>query len=124
LSLRRGVCQDFAHVMIAILRSAEIPARYVCGYIETDRQRDAAAGGERTLVGAAESHAWVEVGLPNGNWYALDPTNDIPAGERHVVVSFGRDFHDVSPTRGVFKGAGSHALNVSVVMRRQPVGMP
>jgi transglutaminase-like putative cysteine protease len=125
LTLRRGVCQDFAHVMIAILRSAEIPARYVCGYIETDRQRDAVAAapaGERPLVGAAESHAWVEVGLPNGDWYALDPTNDIPAGERHVMVSAGRDFHDVSPTRGVFKGAGGHALSVSVVMQRQSNG--
>jgi transglutaminase-like putative cysteine protease len=119
LAMRRGVCQDFAHVMIAILRSAEIPARYVCGYIETDHQRAAAARGERALVGAAESHAWVEVGLPNGDWYALDPTNDIPAGDRHVIVSVGRDFHDVSPTRGVFKGAGGTALSVSVVMRRQ-----
>jgi transglutaminase-like putative cysteine protease len=123
LTLRRGVCQDFAHVMIAILRSAEIPARYVCGYIETDRQRAAAARGERALVGAAESHAWVEVGLPNGDWYALDPTNDLVAGERHVVVSVGRDFHDVSPTRGVFKGAGGTTLGVSVVMQRQgPAG--
>jgi transglutaminase-like putative cysteine protease len=120
LALRRGVCQDFAHAMIAILRSAEIPARYVCGYIETDRQRDAAAHGERALIGAAESHAWVEVGLPNGDWYALDPTNNIPAGARHVTVSAGRDFHDVSPTRGVFKGAGRTTLGVSVTMRRHP----
>jgi len=119
ITLRLGVCQDFAHVMIAILRSAEIPARYVCGYIETERQREAAARGERHLVGAAESHAWVEVGLPNGDWYALDPTNAIPAGERHVLVSAGRDFHDVSPTRGVFKGAGRTSLSVSVVMQRQ-----
>jgi transglutaminase-like putative cysteine protease len=119
IALRRGVCQDFAHVMIAILRSAEIPARYVCGYIETERQREAATRGERTLVGAAESHAWAEVGLPNGDWYALDPTNDIPAGERHVMVSAGRDFHDVSPTRGVFKGASRTALSVGVVMQRQ-----
>lgn len=119
IKLRSGVCQDFAHVMIAILRSAEIPARYVCGYIETDSQLKAATSGERHLVGAAESHAWVEVGLPNGDWYALDPTNDIPAGERHVIVSAGRDFHDVSPTRGVFKGAGRTVLSVEVVMRRQ-----
>ena len=115
---RRGVCQDFAHVMIAVLRSAEIPARYVCGYIETETQRQAAARHERFLVGAAESHAWVEVGLPNGDWYALDPTNDIPAGERHVMVSVGRDFQDTSPTRGVFKGAGKTRLKVKVAMRR------
>lgn len=118
LALRKGVCQDFAHVMIAILRSSEIPARYVCGYIETETQRQAAQRGERFLVGAAESHAWVEVGLPNGNWYPLDPTNDIPAGERHVVVAVGRDFHDTSPTRGVFKGAGRTTLKVSVHMQR------
>lgn len=119
LELRSGVCQDFAHVMIAILRSAEIPARYVCGYIETDRQRAAMEKGEQELIGAAESHAWVEIGLPNGDWLALDPTNNIPVGPRHVVVSVGRDFHDVSPTRGVFKGAGRTELSVKVVMRRQ-----
>ncbi len=119
LEMRCGVCQDLAHVMIAILRSAEIPARYVCGYIETDQQRDASTAPEPQLVGAAESHAWVEVGLPNGDWYALDPTNNIPVGHRHVMVSAGRDFQDVSPTRGVFKGAGRTALTVSVVMQRQ-----
>jgi transglutaminase-like putative cysteine protease len=119
LKSRRGVCQDFAHVMIAILRSAEIPARYVCGYIETDGQRAAGERGERHLVGSAESHAWVEVGLPNGDWYALDPTNNIPAGSRHVMVSVGRDFQDVSPTRGVFKGASRTTLQVRVIMRRQ-----
>jgi transglutaminase-like putative cysteine protease len=124
LRLRQGVCQDFAHVLIAILRSAEIPARYVVGYIETERQRRAAQGGERRLVGAAESHAWVEAALPNGDWYPLDPTNDIPAGERHVVVATGRDFHDTSPTRGVFKGAGKTRLEVRVTMRRLEPGRP
>ena len=118
LTQQCGVCQDFAHVMIAVLRSAEIPARYVCGYIETDRQAAAAQNGEPQLIGAAESHAWVEVGLPNGDWYALDPTNNIPVGHRHVVLSVGRDFHDVSPTRGVFKGAGRTPAQVRVVMQR------
>ncbi|BET69108.1 transglutaminase family protein [Opitutales bacterium ASA1] len=118
LALRKGVCQDYAHAMIAVLRSAEIPARYVVGYIETERQRKAASRGERALVGAAESHAWVEAGLPNGDWYPLDPTNDILAGERHVVVATGRDFHDTSPTRGVFKGAGHTRLEARVHMRR------
>jgi transglutaminase-like putative cysteine protease len=119
LHQRRGVCQDYAHVMIAIMRSAEIPARYVCGYIETDRQRAAAENGEPQLIGAAESHAWVEVGLPNGDWYAVDPTNNVAVGQRHVMLSVGRDFHDVSPTRGVFKGAGRTSLSARVVMQRQ-----
>lgn len=118
LAQRRGVCQDYAHVMIAILRAAAIPARYVCGYIETEKQRRAARRGGRKSAGSAESHAWVEVALPNGDWYPLDPTNDIPAGERHVLVAVGRDFHDTSPTRGVFKGAGRTSLAASVVMRR------
>ena len=123
LGARRGVCQDHAHVLIAILRSAEIPARYVCGYIETESQRKASERGERHLVGAAESHAWVEIALPNGSWHALDPTNDIPAGERHVVVTVGRDFHDTSPTRGVFKGAQKTVLKVAVIMRRVSDGV-
>lgn len=122
LALRKGVCQDFAHVMLAILRSAEIPARYVVGYIETERQRRAAQRGERRLIGAAESHAWVEAGLPNGDWLPLDPTNDVLAGERHVIVATGRDFHDTSPTRGVFKGAGKTRLKASVSMRRTSRG--
>lgn len=118
IAARHGVCQDFAHAMIAVLRAAALPARYVCGYIETEHQRRAAKEPERQLVGAAESHAWVEVALPNGEWYALDPTNNIPAGTRHVVVAVGRDFHDTSPTRGVFKGAGATQLEVRVLMQR------
>lgn len=121
LKSRRGVCQDFAQVMIAILRSAEIPARYVVGYIETESQRQAARQGEkrRRLIGAAESHAWVEVKLPGGEWWPLDPTNDGEAGERHVKVSVGRDYHDCTPTRGVFKGTQTKTLSVSVDMIRQ-----
>jgi transglutaminase-like putative cysteine protease len=120
LKLKKGVCQDYAHVMIAILRSGGIPARYVCGYIETDSQRRAAAkkNAPKRLIGAAESHAWVDLKLPNGDWYALDPTNNIPASERHVVLAVGRDFHDTSPTRGVFKGAGRTSLKATVQMLR------
>jgi len=118
LALRKGVCQDFAQVMVAILRCAEIPARYVCGYIETESQRRAAERGERHLIGAAESHAWVEVALPGGAWCALDPTNDIPVGERHVVVAAGRDYLDTAPTKGVFKGAGRTSLTATVHMQR------
>ncbi len=122
LAQKAGVCQDFAQVMIAILRSAELPARYVTGYIETENQRLAA---EKTrparaaLVGSAESHAWVEVCLPGGVWWPLDPTNDCVAGERHVKVSIGRDYLDATPTRGVFKGTYTEKLSVSVTMLRK-----
>lgn len=119
LKTRAGVCQDFAQVMAAILRSAGIPARYVTGYIETDTQRRARGGAASPrLVGANESHAWVEALLPGGWWLPLDPTNNCLAGERHVKVSVGRDYHDGTPTRGVFKGTQTRALNVSVLMRR------
>jgi transglutaminase-like putative cysteine protease len=119
LKQRSGVCQDFAQVMIAILRSAEIPARYVTGYIETETQRKASESKRApALVGASESHAWVEVFLPGGFWWPLDPTNDCIAGERHVKVSVGRDYHDSTPTRGVFKGTHTEKLSVAVVMQR------
>lgn len=121
LKSRTGVCQDFAQVMIAILRSAEIPARYVVGYIETESDRRASQRRRKTrrLIGASESHAWVEVGLPGGEWLALDPTNNCEAGERHVRVATGRDYHDCTPTRGVFKGTHTDTLSVAVTMERQ-----
>lgn len=119
LRQRAGVCQDFAQVMIAILRSAEIPARYVTGYIETDTQRKASERRRAPrLVGASESHAWVEVYLPGGYWWPLDPTNDCVAAERHVKVASGRDYHDSTPTRGVFKGTYTKRLTVAVTMQR------
>lgn len=122
LARKTGVCQDFAQVMIAVLRSAELPARYVTGYIETEAQRTAAERkrpAAAALVGAAESHAWVEVHLPGGFWWPLDPTNDCVAGERHVKVSIGRDYLDATPTRGVFKGTRTERLEVAVTMLRQ-----
>jgi transglutaminase-like putative cysteine protease len=122
LQSRKGVCQDFAQTMIAILRSAEIPARYVAGYIETDSQRRAAESKQparlRRLIGASESHAWVEVFLPGRFWWGLDPTNNCTAGERHVKVSVGRDYHDSTPTRGVFKNTRTEGLSVTVTMQR------
>jgi transglutaminase-like putative cysteine protease len=119
LECRTGVCQDFAQLMIAILRSAGIPARYVTGYIETDEQQQAAENNAYpALVGASESHAWVEVYLPGGFWWALDPTNHCAVGERHVKVASGRDYQDCTPTRGVFKGTASSNLKVSVRMVR------
>lgn len=119
LKTRQGVCQDFAQLMIAVLRSAEIPARYVTGYIETEGERQAAeTQADPALIGASESHAWVEVRLPGGFWWPLDPTNNCVAGERHVKVSSGRDYLDSTPTRGVFKGTYTEWLKVSVSMRR------
>lgn len=119
LKLKAGVCQDFAQLMIAILRSAEIPTRYVTGYIETETQRKASeANRPPRLIGASESHAWVEVYLPGGFWWPLDPTNDCIAGERHVKVAIGRDYRDSSPTVGVFKGTHTQNLSVAVVMQR------
>jgi transglutaminase-like putative cysteine protease len=110
---RAGVCQDFAHIMLSILRTAGLPARYVCGYIETD-----APPGGRRLIGAVATHAWVEVLMPGMEWVALDPTNDQWCGERHVAVSFGRDFSDATPVRGTFKGSGGQRLSVKVRMKR------
>jgi transglutaminase-like putative cysteine protease len=110
---RAGVCQDFAHIMLGILRTAGLPARYVCGYIETDPPK-----GGRRLTGAVATHAWVEVMVPGMTWVALDPTNNQWCGERHVAVSFGRDFADATPLRGTFKGSGGQTMNVQVVMKR------
>ena len=116
LEKRQGVCQDFAHLMIALIRCAGLPARYVSGYIETYAPGDA-----RALTGAAASHAWVEVYLPSGLWLGLDPTNEIMEGERHVQLGVGRDYGDVSPLRGVFKGAERQQLSVVVTVSRTTV---
>lgn len=110
---RAGVCQDFAHVMLSVLRTAGLPARYVCGYIETDPPK-----GRRRLTGAVATHAWVEAMVPGMTWAALDPTNNQWCGERHVAVSFGRDFADATPLRGTFKGSGGQEMSVKVVMKR------
>jgi len=111
---RRGVCQDFANLMLAILRSNGLPARYVSGYIEAF---DPESGDEMT--GAAASHAWVEVYLPGGTWWGLDPTNNQVVGERHIVVAVGRDYHDVAPMRGTYKGANDQKLKVIVSLERR-----
>ena len=114
--LRRGVCQDFANLMLAILRSNGFPARYVSGYIEAFDPESGAA-----LTGAAASHAWVEVFLPGGIWWGLDPTNNQATGERHIVVAVGRDYDDVAPMRGTYKGASDQRLKVEVSLERRAV---
>jgi hypothetical protein len=107
----KGVCQDFAHLMIATCRSWGIPARYVSGYLFTDR-----SVGDRSDPDA--SHAWVEVFLPSLRWVGFDPTNNTVAGERHVVCAIGRDYSDVPPSRGVYKGEAESQLGVGVSVRR------
>jgi transglutaminase-like putative cysteine protease len=115
---RAGVCQDFAHVMLNVLRTAGIPARYVCGYIESDPVRP--TPGASRLVGSLATHAWVEVLTPGLNWVALDPTNNQWCGPRHVTMSYGRDAADASPVRGTFKGSRAQAMTVKVTMKRRP----
>lgn len=114
---RAGVCQDFAHIMLSVLRTAGLPARYVCGYIETDGSAAGLPSG-RALVGSVATHAWVEVMLPGLQWVAIDPTNNQWCGERHITVALGRDFEDASPVRGTFKGSGSQEMKVRVTMKR------
>lgn len=110
LASRAGVCQDFAHVMIAGLRALGLPARYVSGYVRT-RPRP----GQPRRQGADQSHAWVGAWLgPEHGWVDLDPTNDIVVRDEHVVLGWGRDYADVSPLRGVLLGGGAHALSVAV----------
>jgi transglutaminase-like putative cysteine protease len=110
LKKRAGVCQDFAHLMLACLRSLGIPCRYVSGYLET-----APPPGMRRLTGADASHAWVSVFCGEGaGWIDTDPTNNLLPSERHITIAWGRDFSDVSPLRGVTLGAGGQRLAVAV----------
>jgi len=109
LRLRRGVCQDFAHLGIICLRSLGIPARYVSGYIET-----IPPAGRKRLVGADASHAWFSAWCPGYGWIDADPTNNLLCADRHITVAWGRDFSDVSPLRGIVLGGGEHKLKVEV----------
>jgi transglutaminase-like putative cysteine protease len=114
LRARAGVCQDFAHIMTALIRCVGIPCRYVSGYIASqpsahDRSDDNA------------THAWIEALLPGLGWVGVDPTNDIMAGERHIAVAIGRDYADVPPTRGVFKGDAGSELSVAVSVTRADI---
>jgi len=113
---RTGVCQDFAHIMLSVLRTAGIPARYVCGYIETDPIKT--EPGARKLVGSLATHAWVEALTPGMRWIALDPTNNQWCGPRHVAMTFGRDFEEAAPVRGTFKTSGNQDLKIKVAMKR------
>jgi transglutaminase-like putative cysteine protease len=107
LTSRQGVCQDFAHIMIAIVRRLRIPCRYVSGYLyHDDQNRDRSADGA--------THAWVEALLPGFGWVGFDPTNDLMAGPRHIRTAVGRDYADVPPTLGTMKGRADTELQVRV----------
>lgn len=120
LEKKRGVCQDFAHLMLACLRARGLPARYVSGYLLTEPPP-----GQERLTGADASHAWVslycpsfsiEEGEPAETWVDFDPTNAVLPGTQHITVAWGRDFSDVSPLRGVILGGGQHNLDVRVTV--------
>ncbi len=106
---RRGVCQDFAHFAIGCLRSMQLPARYVSGYLLTTPP-----AGQPRLVGCDASHAWVSAYLPNVGWVDFDSSNNLMPAQKHVVVALGRDFGDVTPVRGVILGGSRHTLRVTV----------
>ena len=111
LQSRQGVCQDFAHIMIALVRSLRVPCRYVSGYLF---HREENGRKDRSLEGA--SHAWVEALVPRLGWTAFDPTNNLIGGDRHIRVAIGRDYADVPPTRGVYKGDAVSELSVAVMV--------
>jgi transglutaminase-like putative cysteine protease len=115
LRSRRGVCQDFAHLQVACLRSLGLAARYVSGYIRTYPPP-----GKPRLVGADASHAWVSVYCPGTGWLDVDPTNNLIPSENHVTLAWGRDYGDVSPVRGVILGGRDHKLEVGVDMEPLP----
>jgi transglutaminase-like putative cysteine protease len=112
---KRGVCQDFAHIMIAIARSWGVPARYVSGYLYHRGSRQ-----DRSADNA--THAWVEAFLPSIGWIGFDPTNNVLAGDRHIRAAVGRDYADVPPTRGTFKGGAESELAIAVAV--EPTAAP
>ncbi len=116
LALKAGVCQDFAHLLLGVVRMRGVPARYVSGYMVPG-----IAGGsdakQEEVIGGQASHAWAEVFVPGIGWMALDPTLGKPVGLRHIRVAYGRDYGDVPPVRGVYKGRAGQQLSVDVRVR-------
>ena len=113
LASKQGVCQDFAHLMIGLCRSRGIPARYVSGYLYN--------GADSHLRGFQASHAWCEVFIPGRGWYGLDPTNNVPADERHIKIATGRDYYDAAPVSGQFEGPPGAATALQVDVRVEQV---
>jgi transglutaminase-like putative cysteine protease len=107
----RGVCQDYAHISLAVLRAMGVPARYVPGYFYPKAEGTVGA----KVIG--ESHAWVEAWT--GDWAPYDPTNRVSVGERHVIVARGRDYSDVSPLRGIYSGPAGSSAEVTVELVRR-----
>jgi transglutaminase-like putative cysteine protease len=110
---RKGVCQDFAHLMIACLRNLGLPARYVSGYIET-----VPPPGKQKLVGSDASHAWVSVYFPEIGWVEFDPTNNLLPSHHHITVAVGRDYFDVAPIKGIIFSSGNQQIAVKVDVDR------
>lgn len=113
LASRKGVCQDFSHLMISCLRALGLSARYVSGYLET-----LPPPGKPKLVGADASHAWLSLYVPDLGWVDLDPTNNLIPGEQHITLAWGRDYADVTPVKGVVMGGGVHSMSVMVDVNR------
>ncbi len=111
---KRGVCQDFAQFAISALRTIGLPAKYMSGYIETLPPK-----GEKKLFGADASHAWFAVYIPNAGWVEFDPTNNIIPKEQHILLGSGRDYHDISPLKGVVFSSGNSNLSVMVDVRKE-----
>ena len=110
LGARKGVCQDYSHILIALARHLRVPCRYVSGYLFHRVEYNDRSAQDAT-------HAWVEALLPELGWVGFDPTNNLLAGQRHIRVAVGRDYSDVPPTRGVFKGAAESELSVAVQVK-------
>jgi transglutaminase-like putative cysteine protease len=111
---RKGVCQDFAHLAIACLRSMGLPARYISGYIET-----LSPEGVEKLIGVDASHAWFSVYIPDMGWIDFDPTNNCIVSDQHITIGWGRDYADIAPLEGIILSSGSHELTVSVNVKRE-----
>lgn len=116
LALGAGVCQDFAHLLLGVARTRGLPARYVSGYLVPQRTAEPGASLEEVIGGQA-SHAWTEIYVPHTGWMGFDPTLGASAGLRHVRIAYGRDYGDVAPVRGVYKGRAGQRLSVDVRVR-------
>ena len=116
LSVGAGVCQDFAHLLLGVVRKRGLPARYVSGYLVPESAASPNAKLQEVIGGSA-SHAWAEVYLPGNGWVGLDPTLGMPLGLQHVRLAYGRDYGDVAPVRGVYKGHAGQRLSVDVRVR-------